>query len=571
MPRLGLGRGGRGWHCVVEYGRVQREDMAPEKILRIDPKDNVVVALTSLPAGEAITFSGEHYVPPVEIPAKHKFALRDLAVGDEVIMYGGVVGLVRQPIPRGGLLSTRNVQHDASGFGPKVGNYVWSPPSVSDWSSRTFDGYHRADGQVGTRNYWLVIPLVFCENRNVEALRDAFEEELGYGRPKVYRRQVRQLIAQLNPGAPPTERDDLALDRPGQVFPNVDGVRFLVHEGGCGGTRQDAKALCGLLAGYIHHPNVAGATVLSLGCQNAQPAILMDALRQRDPQMHKPVLMFEQQQSGLESAMLSQAIRATFEGLVEANRLTRKPAPLSKLTVALKCGGSDGFSGISANPALGHVSDMLAALGAKSILSEFPELCGMEQTLINRCVDDSQADRFIQLMRDYAASAKAVHSGFEMNPSPGNIKDGLITDAMKSAGAARKGGTSPVCAVLDYPEYDETPGLALLCTPGNDVECVTAQVGAGASVVLFTTGLGTPTGNPIAPVVKVSTNTALAEKMADIIDIDTGAVIRGETTIEKVGESILELVIQVASGQTHSKAEQLLQNDFIPWKRGVSL
>jgi altronate hydrolase len=545
--------------------------MTAAKILRIDPKDNVLVALTQLPAGEAVTFAGEQYIPQSDIPAKHKFAIRDLAVGDEVIMYGGIVGLVRQAIPRGGLLNTRNVQHDASGFGPKVGEYSWSAPDVSAWSSRTFDGYHRADGQVGTRNYWLVIPLVFCENRNVEALRDAFEEELGYGRPKLYREQVRQLIAQHSQGPRATERGDLSSLRQEQVFPNVDGVRFLVHEGGCGGTRQDSKALCGLLAGYIHHPNVAGATVLSLGCQNAQPSILMDALRQRDPALHKPVLMFEQQQSGLESDMLSEAIRATFEGLVEANRLTRKPATLSKLTVALKCGGSDGFSGISANPALGHVSDMLAALGAKSILAEFPELCGMEQTLINRCVDASQGDRFIQLMRDYAARAKAVHSGFEMNPSPGNIKDGLITDAMKSAGAARKGGTSPVTAVLDYPEYDETPGLALLCTPGNDVECVTAQVGAGANVVLFTTGLGTPTGNPIAPVVKVSTNTSLAERMSDIIDIDTGAVIRGETTIERVGESILELILKVAGGKIRTKAELLYQNDFIPWKRGVSL
>ena len=545
------------------------KEMAAEKILRIDPKDNVLVALTGLPAGEPITFAGEQYIPPSEIPAKHKFAIRDLAPGEEVIMYGGVVGLVRQPIPRGGLLSTRNVQHDASGFGPKVGEYTWTAPDVAVWSSRTFDGYHRADGQVGTRNYWLVIPLVFCENRNVEALRDAFEEELGYGRPKLYRQQVRQLIAQHHQGPQPLPGDDFS--RPERVFPNVDGVRFLVHEGGCGGTRQDSKALCGLLAGYIHHPNVAGATVLSLGCQNAQPSILMDALRERDPGLRKPVLMYEQQQSGTESAMLSDAIRATFAGLVEANRLTRKPAPLSKLTVALKCGGSDGFSGISANPALGHVSDMLAVLGAKSILSEFPELCGMEQSLINRCVDAAHADRFIQLMRDYAARAKAVHSGFEMNPSPGNIKDGLITDAMKSAGAARKGGTSPVCDVLDYPEYDNTPGLALLCTPGNDVECVTAQVGAGANVVLFTTGLGTPTGNPIAPVIKVSTNSSLAERMSDIIDIDTGAVIRGETTIEKVGESILDLIIQVASGKVRTKAEQLDQNDFIPWKRGVSL
>ena len=545
--------------------------MAAEKILRLDLKDNVIVALTPLPAGEAVLFAGEQYVMQNDIPAKQKFAMVDLAIGDEVIMYGGVVGLVRQPIPRGGLLSTRNVQHDASGFGPKVGSYSWTPPEVAPWRERTFDGYHRADGQVGTRNYWLVIPLVFCETRNVEALRDAFEDELGYGRPKLYRQQVRQLINQLHNNSPAAERDEISAGRAEQVFPNVDGVRFLVHEGGCGGTRQDSKALCGLLAGYIHHPNVAGATVLSLGCQNAQPADLLEALRQRDPAMTKPVLMYEQQQSGLESDMLSDAIRATFAELVKANQLTRKPAPLSKLTVGLKCGGSDGFSGISANPALGHVSDLLAALGGKSVLAEFPELCGMEQTLINRCVESTQADRFIQLMRAYAATAKAVHSGFEMNPSPGNIKDGLITDAMKSAGAARKGGTSPVTAVLDYPEYDNTPGLALLCTPGNDVECVTAQVGAGCNVVLFTTGLGTPTGNPVAPVIKVSTNTALAEKMSDIIDIDTGAVIRGETTIEQVGEKMLDLVIQVASGRVKSKAEQLNQNDFIPWKRGVSL
>jgi len=174
-------------------------------------------------------------------------------------------------------------------------------------------------------------------------------------------------------------------------------------------------------------------------------------------------------------------------------------------------------------------------------------------------------------MRDYAARARAVRSGFEMNPSPGNIRDGLVTDAMKSAGAAKKGGTSPVTAVLDYPEYSTTPGLNLLCTPGNDVECVTAQVGSGANVVLFTTGLGTPTGNPIAPVLKISTNSDLARRMQDIIDIDTGGIISAEMTIEQMGEAILELVIQVASGEKKTKAELLAQDDFIPWKRGVSL
>jgi altronate hydrolase len=281
--------------------------------------------------------------------------------------------------------------------------------------------------------------------------------------------------------------------------------------------------------------------------------------------------MFEQQQSGSEFKMLSEAIHSTFFGLVEANKAQRQPANLSNLCVGLKCGGSDGFSGISANPAIGHVSDILATLGGRTILSEFPELCGVEQELIDRSVNEEVGNRFIQLMTDYAARAKAVHSGFEMNPSPGNIRDGLVTDAMKSAGAARKGGTSPVTAVLDYPEYSTEAGLNLQCTPGNDVECVTAQVAAGANVVLFTTGLGTPTGNPITPVIKLSTNTNLAQRMSDIIDIDTGSIIAGDKTIEQMGESILELVIQVASGEVRTKAELLAQDDFIPWKRGVSL
>jgi altronate hydrolase len=543
--------------------------MAVEILLKIDARDNVLVALTDLPADQPVELAGVTYTPVQNIPAKHKFATEDLAPGASVIMYGGIVGRVREAIPKGGLLTTRNVQHDATGFARRDTHFHWEPPDVARWQQRTFNGYPRDDGQVGTRNYWLVIPLVFCENRNVEALREAFEEELGYRRPRKYGQQVRSLVERYAQKTAPLQPPNSVLRE--RIFPNVDGIRFLLHEGGCGGTRQDSQALCGLLAGYIHHPNVAGATILSLGCQHAQGSILFDELRRRSPSLTKPVLLFDQQQSGLESVMLSDAIEATFKGLVDANQLVRQPAPLSKLTVGLKCGGSDGFSGLSANPALGHVSDMLAALGGRSILSEFPELCGVEQNLIDRCADPADADRFIQLMQDYNARAKAVFSGFEMNPSPGNIQDGLITDAMKSAGAARKGGNSPVRGVLDYPEYATSPGLNLLCTPGSDVEAVTAQVGAGANIVLFTTGLGTPTGNPITPVLKVATNTRLAEHMADIIDIDTGAIIRGEQSIEQVADSMLETIVEVASGTLLTKAESLGQNDFIPWKRGVSL
>jgi len=510
------------------------------------------------------------------VPAKHKFATEDLAIGAEIVMYGVLVGKAQQPIRKGEVLTTRNMRHEASSFHQKTNGFHWDSPDVSAWQNKTFLGYHRSDGQVGTRNYWLVVPLVFCENRNIAVLKQAFTEELGLAPSTGYRRQVAELIRLYQDGKQDEiqtysfSSNEAPLTRP-HIFDNVDGIKFLMHEGGCGGTRQDSTALCGLIAGYIHHPNVAGATILSLGCQNAQVAVLREELRKRDPNSTKPLLVFEQQSSGLESKMLSDAVRETFLGLIQINKVKRQPTPLSKLCIGLKCGGSDGFSGISANPAIGHTADLLAALGGRTILSEFPELCGAEQDLIDRCTEPEMADRFMQLMRDYAVRAKAVGSGFDMNPSPGNIADGLLTDAMKSAGAAKKGGTSPVTAVLDYPEYATKPGLNLQCTPGNDVECVTAQAGAGANIVLFTTGLGTPTGNPVAPVVKLSTNSKLAQRMADIIDIDTGGIISGDRTVDQMGEEILQQVIRIASGEVHTKAEQLGQDDFIPWKRGVSL
>jgi altronate hydrolase len=546
------------------------------KVLQLNPSDNVLVALQNLTQGDSISFSGQLYSLGSNVPAKHKFAIHDLSVGDPVIMYGVLVGKAVEPIAQGQALTTRNIRHDASAFHEKSEVSRWTPPDVSRWTQKTFRGYRRSDGQVGTRNYWLVVPLVFCENRNITVLKQAFEEELGFASPQIYRRQVAELVRLYKEGKS-AEIGLLALSAStgtplrSKIFENVDGIKFLVHEGGCGGTREDSNNLCGLIAGYIHHPNVAGATILSLGCQHAQIPILREELRKRNPNFDKPLVIFEQQQTGSEEIMLTEAVRKTFLGLMQANEARRTDAPLSHLCVGLKCGGSDGFSGLSANPAIGHTADLLAALGGRTLLSEFPELCGVEQELINRCLNKEIGDRFIHLMRSYNSRAKAVGSGFEMNPSPGNIRDGLLTDAMKSAGAAKKGGTSPVTGVLDYPEYSSGSGLKLQCTPGNDVECVTAQVGAGANVVLFTTGLGTPTGNPIAPVVKLSTNSDLANRMADSIDIDTGTIVSGESTIERMGEEILDLVVRTASGHLFTRAELKGQSDFIPWKRGVSL
>jgi altronate hydrolase len=427
-----------------------------QKVMMVHPADNVLVALTDLAVNDKVEYNGNDYTIINRVPAKHKFVIKDMQPGDEIFMYGVLVGKAETEIPKGGRITTSNVKHAASGFEVCERKTDWHKPDVSKFLNKTFNGFHRADGKVGTANYWLVIPLVFCENRNIEVLREALVNELGYGRNQNKKLEVSKLVDLYKEGK--NIEDILEADvstnveeeKKQRVFPNVDGVKFLSHEGGCGGTRDDAQALCGLLAGYITHANVAGATVLSLGCQNAQIGILQEEIKKRDPDFSKPLYILEQQQIGRGSDMISKAIKQTFAGLVEANKLERKPAPLSKLTIGLECGGSDGFSGISANPAIGYTSDLLVALGGTVILSEFPELCGVEQNLSDRCVDKETAIRFGTLMRTYNDRAKAVGSGFDMNPSPGNIKDGFITDAIKSAGAAKKGGTSPVIDVLDY-------------------------------------------------------------------------------------------------------------------------
>jgi altronate hydrolase len=355
------------------------------------------------------------------------------------------------------------------------------------------------------------------------------------------------------------------------LFENVDGIKFLQHEMGCGGTRGDATVLCNLLAGYINHPNVAGATILSLGCQNAQIPDLKAALELQNPNFNKPLYIFEQQSSISEPDFIATAVKQTFIGLTEANKIKRQTTPLSKLIIGLKCGGSDGFSGISANPTLGHVSDLTVRLGGSTILAEFPELNGVEQELVNRCEHKEDAEKFVHLMEAFRRRAEAVGSGFDANPSPGNIRDGLITDAMKSAGAAKKGGNANIVKVLDYAEQVYESGLHLLCTPGNDVEATTGLAGSGANIILFTTGLGTPTGNAIAPTIKISTNNALTKRMHDIIDFNTGDIIEGAKSIAECGEELLEYIIKVASGEATPAAVAMGQDDFIPWKREVSL
>lgn len=542
------------------------------KILRINPKDNVLVALQDIEQGEKVLFEGLEYEVLEKIAAKHKFFMQDLPQGSEVMMYGVLVGKTQFDVKKGARMSVENTKHAAEPYAYRDVEYVWQAPDISKFENKTFEGYHRSNGEVGTANYWLFIPTVFCENRNLDIIKEALHNELGYAVGDKYKDYTHHLLEAYQKGE---DLENISLNPVAEVknrvFKNVDGIKFLNHSGGCGGTRQDSATLSKLLASYADHPNVAGITLLSLGCQHLQVDNFKKDLKERNPSFDKPLLVFEQQKTQSEEALIRQAIHDTFIGLTEINKIERKPAGLDKLVLGVKCGGSDGFSGISANPSVGYTADLLVGLGGKVLLAEFPELCGAEQEMIDRSVNKETAEKFIKLMTEYDTLAHKVGSGFYMNPSPGNIKDGLITDAIKSVGAARKGGLSPVADVLDYTEKATKPGLSLVCTPGNDVEATTGKAASGATLILFTTGLGTPTGNPVCPTIKVATNTSLAIRMSDIIDIDTGPIIEGSKTIAEMGEDILDYCIEVASGRITPKAVLLNQDDFIPWKRGVSL
>ncbi|OYT91742.1 MAG: altronate hydrolase [Burkholderiales bacterium PBB3] len=530
------------------------------RVLCIHPDDDMLVALDDLSAGDTVVWGSETLQVVTPVQRKHKLARRAYAEGEILRMYGTPVGRTTHAIAAGAAVTTENLAHYAAAPELDAVAPPWTPPNVQPWQGVTFQGIVRADGRVGTANHWLIFPLVFCENRNVEQLRDALVRPLGYAQDDLAD-FTRSLLGSAGLAPSPAKRP----------FPNVDGVRIITHQGGCGGTRADARALCRILAAYADHPNVAGVTVFSLGCQNAQVDMFKAALAEKNPAFDKPCLIYEQQKwEGGEAAMMKAVVQDTLQQLALANQVQRQPVPLSHLRIGVKCGGSDGFSGITANPVLGLVSDKLVALGGSSVLTEFPELCGVESSLIARCVQESDKHRFLQLMRDFEARAEAVGTHFADNPSPGNIRDGLITDAMKSAGAAKKGGSSPIVSVLDYGEVATAQGLSLLCAPGNDVESVTALVAAGANLVLFTTGLGTPTGNPIAPVMKIASNTELAERLSELIDFDCGSILEGAAP-DALADALLAQLIATASGERMTQADRLGQHDFIFWRRDISL
>lgn len=529
------------------------------KILKIDEKDNLIVALSDLIKGETVKWKEEEYILVTEVKAKHKFTTEKINIDDVLYMYGVPIGKAILPIEKGEVVTTSNIKHYAAPVSLESEyNYSWKKPNISYLQNRYFKGYLRDDGRVGTRNYWLIIPLVFCENRNAQKLQNALSKPLGYSQED-YTDVIQLLMG-----------DEIEAEKTKRVFNNIDGIRAIYVNGGCGGTSFDSRSLCKILASYADHPNVAGVTIFSLGCEKAQISLFKEELNIVNPKFNKPLLFYRQQDWNSEEEMMKSAISETYQQLPEVNKVKRTDVPLSKLKIGVKCGGSDGFSGISANPVMGKVSDLVVALGGGSCLAEFPELCGAEGNVLERCISFEDKKKFLELMNHYEKTANFEGTSISDNPSPGNIKDGLITDAIKSTGAFKKGGAAPISAVKDYGEKMPDTGFSLVCTPGNDLEAVTGQVAAGANVVLFSTGLGTPTGNPIVPVIKIATNNAIAEKLIDLIDFNTGAVIDGES-LDTVAEDLLEKVILTASGDYQVKADKLEQYDFMFWKRNTSL
>ncbi|WP_413492979.1 UxaA family hydrolase [Morganella psychrotolerans] len=530
-----------------------------QKILRIDETDNLVVALKDLHAGEVYHWGDETITLVTDVRAKHKFALEDVAEGAIVSMYGTSVGKATKPIAKGEAITVDNIRHYAAPVSADdAGTIDWHAPDVSAWQNRTFKGYVRDDGRVGTANYWLIFPLVFCENRNVTKLTDALNDALGYTN-----NSLKSFALDLTAG------EQILSVKP-KLFPHIEGVRCITVTSGCGGATSDSKTMCDVLAAYADHPNVIGITVFSLGCEKAQRKMFKESLTERNPYFNKPALYFRQQEWNSEEEMMQTALKQTYECMKAVKPQARTDVPLSYLKLGVKCGASDGFSGISGNPAMGLVSDWLVTLGGASGLAEFPELCGAEGDIVRRCIRMEDKKKFLSLMSAYEKTANFFDTTIADNPSPGNIADGLITDAIKSTGAAKKGGTAPISAVCDYAEPMPDSGLSLVCTPGNDVDAVTGLVAAGCNVVIFSTGLGTPTGNPIVPVLKISTNSAIAQRLSDMIDYDCGPVIDG-VPLPVISEGLFERVIETAGGEYRVKADRLEQFDFMLWKRSLDL
>ncbi|GAA0464618.1 D-galactarate dehydratase [Paractinoplanes deccanensis] len=463
-----------------------------------------------------------------EVPQGHKVAVRDIGAGAEVRKYGQVIGRATRAIRPDEHVHTHNLAYEAVEHAYEFGTARVSIPAAAE--TRTFEGYHRADGRVGTRNYVGVLTSVNCSASTARMIADQFR------------------------GA--------VMD----AYANVDGVVALTHDSGCGlvPASEGGRILQRTLRGYAAHPNVGALLVVGLGCEMIAADSLLPG--SEDTLVERLII---QEQGGIRATVRA-GVTAVRHLIEELDQRKRRTAPASKLILGLNCGGSDGYSGITANPALGYASDLLVAQGATTVLAETPEVFGAEHLLTRRAVSPEVGRRLIDRIGWWHDYMRAGGGTLDNNPSPGNKQGGLTTILEKSLGAVAKGGTAELSAVYEYAEQVTARGFTFMDTPGYDPVSVTGLVAGGATVVCFTTGRGSVLGTKPVPTIKIATNTEMYERMREDMDLDAGAIASGAATVEGIGERIFELVLDVASGRaTVSEELDLGRDEFVPWQLGA--
>jgi arabinonate dehydratase len=507
--------------------------------------DNVAVAARPIPRGTKLSLAGRTVQVREPIALGHKVALVDIETGDPVRKYGQIIGFASRPIVSGSWVHVHNVKADL--FARDYAFATEHPAVPPRGDVRTFQGFLRADGRVGTRNYIAVISTVNCSASTSKYIADRF-------------------------------RDGAAT----RAYPNVDGVFAITHKGGCGLAfgGPDHAQLERVLAGFANHPNVAAYVIVGLGCEVSYAQHLVEAqdlvasFAPRKPAAGngkaRPRVLNIQEQGGI-TRTVEAAVAAVNQLLPEANEWKRTTQPASKIVLALECGGSDGNSGITANPALGVAADLVVAQGGTAILGETTEIYGAEHLLTRRAVTREVGEKLVERIKWWEWYTGLFGAEINNNPSPGNKDGGLTTIYEKSLGALAKGGTTPLVDVVGYAEPVTTPGLVFMDTPGYDPPCTTGLVASGANVLVFTTGRGSVLGLKPTPCVKVATNTPMYNRMSDDMDLDAGPILEGET-VESVGRRMFDLILEVASGQrTKSEAQGVGEEEFAPWHIGPTL
>lgn len=504
----------------------------------VNPKDNVAVVKAKTSKDLSVVLPDKHIVTlQTEVPLGHRFATREIPAGEFVLQYGQPIG-TSLGIAKGEWITHDNMSNDV----PIVRDLpedLHTPAPEYFAEIPTFEGFKRADGRIGTRNFVLIVPTSMCASHEASQIA-MMSEFLHYKR---------------------------------ELFPNVDGVVAIPHNKGCGcqdGTNLDI--MLRTLSNYADHPNVGGVILMDLGCEKTNLQFVEKYLLKREKEFQKPVYKIGIQEVGGTEKAVELGMKYVQEMLPILNEAKRETFPISELVLGVKCGGSDGFSGISCNPSLGYTSDLLVRSKGTVLITEIPEFCGAEHIVANRAKDAETGRKVYETIdwyKDYASKFGAV---LNENPSPGNIKGGLLNITIKSLGAMSKAGTTRVEGVIGYAETPTEKGVNLMQGPGYDQESTPGLVASGATVIVFTTGRGTTIGNAIVPVIKLSSNTATFERMSGDIDVNAGTVIDGTETIKEVGTRLFEHIRQVASGEIKAKAEIHRHREFQFWaEQTVSL